>query len=379
MAHVIIFYIRRPILNFMPANKSCRGWILIVFSIVSFFSFAQGIPSGGGGSDEMDEEKNFQFVPIPYINYDRSLEFQFGALPMAMYKVNQKDTISPASISGIFGMYTTNKSWFALGFQQLYLNEDRWRITLAAGGGSINFQTYAGAPFNKFIKYNTGVNFFYIEGQRKVFEDFYLGLAYTYSEFGSQLDVEGAENTPTQYLNGIGPVVSYDKRDDVYYPHHGMYTNANWNTYPEFFGNKTVLNRIEVDYNNYFSSREEKDVIAARFYGGFGLGDVPFEQQFIVGQEDIRGYSEGKYRGEQLLALQGEYRWNFIDRWSAVGFAGVATVFNTLNGENDGAFLPGIGAGFRYNILEKYHMNVGLDFAVGKDDWGLYFRIGEAF
>jgi len=24
-------------------------------------------------------------------------------------------------------------------------------------------------------------------------------------------------------------------------------------------------------------------------------------------------------------------------------------------------------------------MNVGLDFAVGKDDWGLYFRIGEAF
>ena len=80
-----------------------------------------------------------------------------------------------------------------------------------------------------------------------------------------------------------------------------------------------------------------------------------------------------------MVAIQGEYRWNFLERWSVVGFAGVATVFNTLGGENDGAFLPGIGTGFRYNMVEKYHMNVGLDFAVGKDDWGLYFRIGEAF
>jgi len=361
----------------MPTYKSCKGWIIFLFSIVSFSAFSQGMPSGSGGGEKIEDEKNFQFMPIPYINYDRSLEFQFGALPMAMYKVNKKDTISPASISGIFGMYTTNKSWFALGFQQLYLNEDRWRITLAAGGGSINFQTYAGAPFNQFVKYNTGVNFFYIEAQRKVFKDFYLGLAYIYSEFGTAFTEE--LKTPTKYMNGIGPVVSYDKRDDVYYPHHGSYSNGNWNSYPTFLGNDSVSNRIEIDHTNYFSSRQEKDVIAARFYGGFGIGSVPFEQQFVVGQEDIRGYSQGKYRGEQMVAIQGEYRWNFLERWSAVGFVGVATVFNTLGGENDGSFLPGIGTGFRYNVLEKYHMNVGLDFAVGKDDWGLYFRIGEAF
>ncbi len=361
----------------MPAFKLCKSWILIVFSIVSFSSFSQGVPSGGGSSEEMDEEKNFQFMPIPYINYDRSLEFQLGALPMAMYKVNKKDTISPASISGLFGMYTTNNSWFALGFQQLYLNEDKWRITIAAGGGSINFQTYVSSPFNQFVKYNTGVNFFFIKAQRKVFEDFYLGLAYTYSEFGTEFTEE--IKTPTKYLNGIGPVVSYDTRDDVYYPYHGSYSNGNWNSYPTLLGNDSSSNRIELDHANYFSARQEKDVIAARFYGGFGLGYVPFEQQFVVGQEDIRGYSQGKYRGDQTVAIQGEYRWNFADRWSAVGFVGLATVFNTPNGVNDGVILPGIGTGFRYNMVEKYHMNVGMDFAVGKDDWGLYFRIGEAF
>ena len=178
-----------------------------------------------------------------------------------------------------------------------------------------------------------------------------MGLAYIYSEFGTAFTEE--LKTPTKYMNGIGPVVSYDKRDDVYYPHHGSYSNGNWNSYPTFLGNDSVSNRIEIDHTNYFSSRQEKDVIAARFYGGFGIGSVPFEQQFVVGQEDIRGYSQGKYRGEQMVAIQGEYRWNFLERWSAVGFVGVATVFNTLGGENDGSFLPGIGTGFRYNVFEK--------------------------
>ncbi|MFD2601999.1 hypothetical protein [Flavobacterium suzhouense] len=40
---------------------------------------------------------------------------------------------------------------------------------------------------------------------------------------------------------------------------------------------------------------------------------------------------------------------------------------------------PGIGAGYRYRVFKGMKFNVGLDGAVGKDDWGVYFRIGEAF
>jgi outer membrane protein assembly factor BamA len=295
-----------------------------------------------------------------------------------MYKVNKKDTISPASITGLFGMYTTNETWFTLGFQQLYLKEDRWRITLAAGLGSINFQTYAGSPFNRYVKYNTGASFIYTQAQVRVIKDLYVGLAYIYTEFETEFG-EGNISTPKKYLNGIGPVIAYDKRDDVYYPRKGALSDASWTSYPAFMGNDSVSNRIELDHNQYFPARRNKDVVAARIYGGFGIGNVPFEQQFVVGGEDIRGYSEGKYRGDQVVALQGEYRWNFTNRWSLVGFAGIATVYGTLGGENDGAFLPGLGTGFRWTAVEKYHMNVGLDIAVGKDDWGLYFRIGEAF
>jgi len=99
----------------------------------------------------------------------------------------------------------------------------------------------------------------------------------------------------------------------------------------------------------------------------------------MVGNNDIRGYTQGKYRGEQTVTLQGEYRWNPFEKIGFVGFAGVASIFSGINEKDNGKLLPGIGTGFRYNVFPKNHMNVGMDFAAGIDDWGIYFKIGEAF
>lgn len=48
-----------------------------------------------------------------------------------------------------------------------------------------------------------------------------------------------------------------------------------------------------------------------RGYGGFGLGNVPFNNLLVEEGKDLPGYSMGEYRGKQLVALQGEYRYNF--------------------------------------------------------------------
>ena len=44
-----------------------------------------------------------------------------------------------------------------------------------------------------------------------------------------------------------------------------------------------------------------------------------------------------------------------------------------------GVGLWGGGIGFRYLMLPDERINIVLDLAFGKEDWGLYFRIGEAF
>lgn len=355
----------------------------LLLSITIFFIstngvLSQGMLGGGGGAER--SEKNFSFVPVPYLNYDRSLGLSIGALPMCMYNLSKKDTISPSSISGLFGMYTTNDSWFTMAFNKFYLQEDNWRLTAVAGMGNINFQFLYDNPFKPLtIKYNTLAGFTLLEAQRKIYDQLYFGVNYSYVKFDTEFDINlPIENRQTVKLHGLGLVLSYDKRDDVYYPRTGTITNINFKSNPKFM-NDVESNKLELDFTKFFSMKNKKDVIAARAYVGLGLGELSFNQQFLVGRTDVRGYSQGDYRGDQLFSIQGEYRWNPLKKLGFVGFIGGAMIFNGINESDNGKLLPGIGTGFRYMVFEKNHMNIGMDVAVGHNDWSLEFRIGEAF
>ena len=171
----------------------------------------------------------------------------------------------------------------------------------------------------------------------------------------------------------------YDKRSNVSYPRSGYLIEADFTTYPNAFANQEESNQFTVSYNHFFSNRNKKDVIATRVYIGVAVGNVNFNQQFIVGETDIRGYSYGQFRGNSLFALQGEYRWNFSKRHGAVGFGGLATILGSNNQGDDGKILPGAGVGYRYVFMEDTHSTIGFDVAVGDGDWGFYLRLSEAF
>ena len=73
---------------------------------LSFLSYLSLLFSSTERTRKKEKEKNFKFKPVPYLNYNRTGGFEFGAVPMAMYKVDENDTISPESLSGIVGMYS---------------------------------------------------------------------------------------------------------------------------------------------------------------------------------------------------------------------------------------------------------------------------------
>jgi len=357
------------------SGKQYSLLVFTIYLIFSFNSFGQGL--GGGKNGRIKDD--FKFLPIPYINYSRSIGFQIGGLPMAQFNPVREDTLSPSSFAGLFGMYSTNKTYFFMGFAKLYFDSDNWRFTTAGGTGSANFQFYLDSPIESWIPYNTKTDIFYIEAQRRIYKKIYFGLSYVYIKFDTETEI--TEGVYTTKLHGLGLKLSMDYRTNVYYPTDGFHNNLKYFTYPEFMGNEVESNKIEIDHNQYFPFRNNQDVLAARAYVGLGLGDLSFNQQFIVGRrDDIRGYSQGQYRGNYMLAMQGEYRWNLNDsKFGFVGFLGVATVFESINEDDNGRLLPGVGVGFRFTVSEETHMNVGMDIAKGSGDWGIYFRVGEAF
>ena len=89
---------------------------------------------------EKDPRKGVKFKVIPGPSYDPSIEFGLFIVPMFTYYPSKGDTISPASLTSLYGMYTTNNSYIAGFNQELYLKEDNWRIRARAraGGGGLN-------------------------------------------------------------------------------------------------------------------------------------------------------------------------------------------------------------------------------------------------
>lgn len=325
-----------------------------------------------------EKNKKADFTVMPFISYNRNLDFMIGVIPMVMYRLQENDTISPKSLSGVSAVYTTNKSYVVGVFNRFYFKEDNWRGTFYLFNGDVNSQFFMDGFDNAgFYNYTTNATVLSVGVQKKIIKGFYGGLSYNYAKYDTDYEDQILEATTT-ITHGLDFNLLYDTRDNVYYPHSGVKVNAKWITYPTWFGNDEVTNRVKTAYNTYFPMRHEKDVLAARFSGDFGLGSVPFEQQTVVGGKDIRGYSEGKYRGNIVMALQGEYRYN-INRMGFVGFVGVATLFDSDNEDFNGEFLPGGGIGYRYQAFKQTKFNIGLDAALGKDDWGIYFRIGEAF
>lgn len=353
--------------------------ILILFlTFCTRYSSAQNLKINPD-TDTNIENKKIDFTVMPYLSYNRNLKFMFGAIPMGMYKLNKNDSISPKSLSGAIGFYTTNKSYFVGLFNKFYFSQDSWRGTLFFGKGDFNSQFFMDEiGVLDFYNYGTNTTILSASIQRKIVKGLYGGITYTYASYNTVFEDSIVEESTT-VTNGLGFTALYDTRDNVYYPKTGKRIDVKWINYTEWFGNDMKANKIKTVYNTYFPMRNKTDVLAARFSGTFGLGNLVFEQQTVVGGTDIRGYSEGKYRGNSVIALQGEYRLNFTKRLGMVGFAGAATLYGGDNENFDGTFLPGGGVGVRYGAFKAMKFNIGLDAALGKDDWGIYFRIGEAF
>lgn len=325
------------------------------------------------------------FAAIPMVNYSNATGFSMGAITQMFYKANAKDTISPSSSTGLFGMYTTNKTYFLAGFQQLYLNEDRWRILAAIGLGNINYQYWQDLPLTggTYVGFGTKATFAMARVERKVYKKLYAGLNGVLSKAETEFDLPDhfpdSLRNDKRNMNNIGYRLNFDMREHQITPYGGYNVSFNNDFFREWIGSDNNFEKYEIVYNHYYKIKNERNILATRVKASIATGDVPFQGQSVVGQDDIRGYTKGKYRADQVYAVQAEYRWRFYKKFGMVGFFGLASAVEHIGDIPDSELLPSAGVGIRYMMIEKERINVGIDFAKGKGDWGLYFRIGESF
>ena len=102
-----------------------------------------------------------------------------------------------------------------------------------------------------------------------------------------------------------------------------------------------------------------------------------------LNENSNRGYAQGRFRGEQMVYGEIEYR-GLVTRNGLIGvvsFVNVATLSNKATGEQlfHSAAVGG-GAGLRVLFSKRSRANICLDYGVGRNgSHGVYFGINDAF
>lgn len=368
-------------------NKIKFLWFLFVFLPFSIQAQQDTVKT-------VKKDKKVQKIIIPTVTYNNSYKAIFGFMASGFYKLKATDTVSPISSSSLIGGYTTNNTWYLIQPNKFYFKEDKFRAKAVAGIGTVNFQTYLDwgdiigslppgfipippTEDGQFIDYSTQFQFIYFDFLVRVYKKLYIGANAVYSHSLTDFDLAIKPDEDLS-LFGFGFSSAYDTRNNQFMPLNGFNGKFNTMTFLEDLGSTNNYTNINLEYNKYFP-QGERNTILLRAYAAAAIGDVPFAGQNVVGRDDLRGYSNGKYRANQVYDVQSEYRHWFAKRWGYVAFGGVATAIDDGSDLSFDNLLPAVGGGIRFLALPKSNISVGMDVAVGKDDWGLYFRIGEAF
>ncbi len=346
---------------------------ILLFLGIPFIKAQEDSSKQNKDSFSVSEKKNFSVAGIPTVSFNRSRGMGFGGMGMAFFKIGNKPDTPPSRIA-LNGQYTTKKNWYVAAFSQLFLFEDLLRLNMGGGYMDSHFQTFedvAGYGEVEIPYSNKGV-FFFLAPLFQIYPKLYLGpslqIFHSDVKFEAPLDSLEQDNS-----NALGISLLYDTKNNQYNPSHGITSAIRYSNAPSWFDNTDTYNKL-YSFANYYHRLDESKVLASRASANIALGNVPFSAQSYVGGKDIRGYTKGEYRGNQTYAVQTELRWRVYKKLGSVAFFGLAMTVDPTS-----QVLPGGGIGVRYNILPKYNINAGIDGALGKDDWGVYFRMTEAF
>lgn len=223
---------------------------------------------------------------------------------------------------------------------------------------------------------------------RNVFSKMYVGLGFKVAtNFDITLEQDGilATERPigieANKSVGLDVGLLFDNRDNVLSTRSGILAEFRQRFYKTWLGSDYNYAVGELDFRYYHNVFDNpRSIFAWQVYGYASNGQTPFTELAPLGGDMImRGYYEGRYRDNHMLATQVEYRFPIWRELGAVAFAGVGDVANRFQDFNFPDIKYSLGAGLRYLLLPEENLNIRLDFAIGKDTQNFYINISEAF
>ncbi len=333
-------------------------------------------------------EKRSGWLATPFADYTPETDIAFGVAGIYTFRTGNKFLDRPSKVQAAV-TYTVRHQFIAEVLTDAYLFDGKYRAFadvaflrfpdrfygIGASSSEQAREDYTPEYVRVRLSMAHFISQFWNIGIRYELRDFVIISAPTGGALASGL-VLGSEGGRA---SGVGIVVNYDTRDNIFFPRTGQNIEFSAMLFQNVFASNYNFARYAFDVRQYIPS-VASHVIALHALGIFSSGNVPFFMMpMIGGQYQMRGYYEGRFRDNHLLVGQAEYR---IPVWWRVGvkfFASVGTVAPRLASLRLDDFKPSVGAGLRFAINEQEKLKGRVDFAIGQNTSGFYITIEEAF
>jgi hypothetical protein len=334
-----------------------------------------------------------QFLMYPVVAYSPETSWEFGFSSVFVYYAGRDTTNRLSEISAF--TFLTLEQQYGLWFDHaLYSDKNKWFLL-----GRLRFQSFPllfygiGPNTPKAPQALVDASLIQIKERllRKVRKSLYFGLEVDFQRLSNVNFIprtdetlvlpNGAEGSANL---GLGLGILYDNRHNILNVREGFFSELAFLRYSTALGSDFSFGTVISDTRLY-RPVNKRDVFAAQLFGQFNSGDIPFNQLALIGGETImRGYYLGRFRDNNQIAAQIEYRmlplpWSFTKRWGATFFASTGTVFSDFNALTSRNVVVAGGGGLRFLLFPKKDIFTRLDVAFTKEGSGIYLYIGEAF
>lgn len=241
---------------------------------------------------------------------------------------------------------------------------------------------------------------------RKIAKNFFAGIGFQYDYFYSvkdQLTAVGDSANSIQYqysrkhgfnpseytVSGLSINLLYDNRDNEVNTYKGYYANINYAVNTTLLGSSANSSALMAEYRVFYPlDHKKKNILAFWLYGNFlTSGKLPYLALPALGydqrQRSGRGYTFGRFRGEDILYGESEYRFPVSPHSGILGgvlFVNVTSVADKQTKAHlADAFRVAYGTGLRIMLDKKSRTRLEIDVGTAQKEIGFYFGVQETF
>jgi len=334
------------------------------------------------------ETSGFNWHAYPVIFYSPESNFAFGALGIMSFRLSNNLNSKPSKIE-VYGYYTLNTQYSFSSKPEIYFDDDKFYLSSYLNYSKVIDKYYSIGNNTEEIdnpEYEARSSLALIKFQRQISHNLNAGIVYEIRNY-NVVDVRENPYLQSAMINGrgggltsgLGFVVSYDSRNNIFYPESGGFYELSSTFFSREIGSDFGYTKTIIDLRR-FQKISGNQILAFQMFYNFITGSSPFYDVPPLGGENImRGYFTGRYRDRHYFATQIEYRIRVWWRFGLVGFIGMGDVANSPTKFEMTKFKFSYGLGIRFRIDEIELIDLRADIGFGKNTSGIYFSLNQAF